>query len=113
MTNKQHQKIEKLINQLIIELTESIIYLKGESQPVEPSVALGRLTRMEAINDKSVAEAMLAKSERRLDRLNNALTRIDKESFGTCVHCNKEISYGRMQAIPESLVCVPCLEKQK
>ena len=106
-----------LLTQRIAEETrvvhDTIPYLTEESAPVAPSEALGRLTRIEAINDKSVNEEMLRKAKQRLERLQNAADRMTRGSYGICIRCQKEIAYERLHAIPEALVCVPCADRSR
>ena len=111
MTGCELSKLKEIIEKTISDLEESNSYLEEATQPIEPSVALGRLTRMEAIGEKSVNEAMLIQVKQRLERLSNALDRIEKGTYGVCVRCQKDMPYGRLEAVPESLVCVPCLER--
>ncbi|MCK5674896.1 MAG: TraR/DksA C4-type zinc finger protein [Spirochaetales bacterium] len=108
MTAVEIDKFRKLLNNTLSELYESIKYLKEASKPIEPSCALGRLTRMEAIGEKGVNEAILFKSKARLIRLENAMNRIDAGTYGICVKCKKEIPDGRLEAVPEALICVNC-----
>ena len=112
MTKEALEHYRTLIETQMAEIRESLEYLKGESKPVEPSVALGRLTRMEAISEKGVNEAMLSSAKGRLEKLSNALGRIDAGTYGLCVRCGGELPPGRLEAVPEALVCVPCLEKK-
>jgi DnaK suppressor protein len=88
-------------------------YLTEETKPVEPSVSLGRLTRMEALNDKGVNEQVLSQARATLQKLHNALRRIESGTYGTCVRCGTEIPIGRLQHVPEALLCVPCAEKKQ
>lgn len=108
MTGNELNEMKTLISGIIEELTKSITYLKEASKPIEPSCALGRLTRMEAIGEKGVNEAMLSKSKARLTRLENAMSRIEAGNYGICVRCKKEIPIGRLEAVPEALICVNC-----
>ncbi|MDA3955924.1 TraR/DksA C4-type zinc finger protein [Oceanispirochaeta sp.] len=112
MTETELKTLKELIIKTMGQLEESDTYLQEATQPIEPSVALGRLTRMEAIGEKSVNEAMHIKVKQRLERLKNALDRIEDGSYGVCVRCRKEMPFGRLEAVPESLVCVPCMEKK-
>ncbi|MDA3810021.1 MAG: TraR/DksA C4-type zinc finger protein [Spirochaetaceae bacterium] len=113
MTSKDLLMQKKFIIQSISELEGSNLYLEEATQPIEPSVAIGRLSRMEAIGEKSVNEARHVNVKLRLEKLNNALNRIEQGTYGICVRCKKEIPLGRLQAVPESLICVPCAEKKK
>jgi DnaK suppressor protein len=55
---------------------------------------------------------------RNLDRESNllrnvraALRRIDDGSFGTCLHCEEEISPKRLAAVPWAPFCIQCQEQ--
>jgi DnaK suppressor protein len=113
MTDKELQEIEKHIRERIKELETSLAYLKEETKAIEPSVSLGRLTRMEAISEKGVNEYVLAGNKLTLEKLNNALDRIKKGIYGNCVRCGGEIPTGRLRLVPEALVCVPCSSGKK
>lgn len=113
MTSTELDKLNKLIKDTIVELQASDIYLEDITQPIAPSVALGRLTRMEALGEKSVNEARHVHVKQRLERLKNALQRMENGTYGTCLRCQKEIPFGRLTAVPESLICVPCAEKKR
>ena len=113
MTDEALENIKKIIIKLISELEDSNLYLYEATQPIEPSVAIGRLTRMEAIGEKSVNEARQVNVKLRLEKLKNALSRIELGTYGMCIRCKEEIPEGRLQAVPESLICIPCAEKKK
>ena len=54
----------------------------------------------------------LASSEREvLQRIEQALKRIDEQSFGACVECQKAIPVARLKAIPYAETCLKCQEK--
>jgi DnaK suppressor protein len=113
MTKEELEAQKKLILERIEEITGSTPYLEEETRAIEPSVSLGRLTRMEALSEKGVNEYVLAQNRKSLERLHNALQRIEKGSYGTCIRCGGEIPLGRLQLVPEALVCVPCMEKKR
>ena len=107
------EELRQLIEQRINEIKESMPYLEQETEVVEPSVSLGRLTRMEALNDKGVNEQVLEQNRRRLERLHNAMRRVETDQFGRCVRCGTEIPIERLRLVPEALVCVPCADKKR
>ena len=80
------------------------------SRPVSPDNAIGRLTRMEAINSKSINEAALKKAEQTLLRMESALAMIDAPDFGLCKDCEEPIPFARLMIVPESDLCVQCAE---
>lgn len=48
-----------------------------------------------------------------LDKINKALERIDTLSFGVCEECGDEISVKRLEARPETTLCIRCKEDQE
>jgi len=48
-----------------------------------------------------------------LDKINKALERIDNNSFGVCEECGDEISVKRLEARPETTLCIRCKEDQE
>ncbi|MCK5883512.1 MAG: TraR/DksA C4-type zinc finger protein [Bacteriovoracaceae bacterium] len=109
MNKHEQAEIKEAIKKEICQILEDIVGLKENSRPIPPDNAIGRLTRMEAINEKSIVEANLRKTKLRLERLNAALDRVDTESFGECVICEGPIPMNRLRVLPESTVCVDCL----
>lgn len=112
MTQEERAELKELIKKRIEEIAASIPYLQEETKAVAPSVNLGRLTRMEALNDKGVNEQVLEQNRLKLQRLGNALKRVDTDAYGRCVRCGNEIPMGRLRLVPEALVCVDCAEKK-
>jgi DnaK suppressor protein len=81
------------------------------TKPVSPDNAIGRITRMEAINSKSINEAALKKAKDRQSGLERALAKIDHPDFGLCRECEEPIPYARLTVLPETEFCVQCAEK--
>jgi DnaK suppressor protein len=110
MDNEQKNNLRDLINKEIEGLNISIDRLKETVQPVAPDDAIGRLTRMEAINSKSINEATLRSAKIKLGKLEKALENIDDPGFGICASCEEPIPYGRLMVMPESRMCVTCID---
>jgi len=77
-------------------------------KPVAPDDAIGRISRMDAINNKSVTEASLRQAEEKLLNLERVLSRMGTSDFGICIKCGRPIPEGRILYRPESLTCVDC-----
>lgn len=112
MTHEEQQELRECITEKIRSLEGSMAYLDEETKPIEPSVSLGRLTRMEAISEKGINEYVLGQNKQALQRLYNALDRLDKGSYGNCLKCGEEIPIGRLRLVPEAVVCVACSSKR-
>ena len=80
------------------------------TKPIAPENAIGRLSRMDAINNKSVLEAGLHQAKEKLDRLKYVFSRVDAEDFGICKKCNNPIPVGRILLMPQSIYCVKCAQ---
>ena len=48
-----------------------------------------------------------------LDKIEKALVKIEDGSFGTCEECGEEISVKRLEARPETTLCIRCKEDQE
>ncbi len=81
---------------------------KELTKPIAPENAIGRISRMDAINNKSVTEAALRKSKDKLEKLKFALTKVEDDDFGLCFKCKKSIPLGRILIMPQSRTCVEC-----
>jgi DnaK suppressor protein len=113
MDTEDRKVLEIKIVDAIEEEKKLIKSLKETSKPVAPDNAIGRLTRMEAINSKSISEASLNSAKSKLVKLEIALKKIDDPDFGVCVNCENPIPHGRVMLMPESTLCVPCAERKK
>lgn len=48
-----------------------------------------------------------------LSKIDKALAKIDDGSFGICENCGEEISAKRLEARPETTLCIRCKEDQE
>ncbi len=108
MTEKDKIEVKRLLKEAIAKTQEDIQGYKDMSAPVETDDAIGRLSRMDAINNKSVTEAALRNAEEKLAGLEHALTQLDDPEFGQCARCSQEIPIQRILFRPQSRLCVNC-----
>lgn len=95
-----------------IELTKAAIeQLKKDTAPVSLDASIGRVSRMDAINNKAVAESSLRNHKQKLQRLLNIKDRYPGKDFGHCIKCGSEIMPKRLMVMPDALTCVPCAQK--
>ena len=81
------------------------------SRPVAPDNAIGRLTRMEAISSQRISEASLNSAKVKLAKLERVLKKIHLPEFDVCTRCYNFIPHERIMLIPESTLCVSCVEE--
>jgi DnaK suppressor protein len=48
-----------------------------------------------------------------LKKINHALAKIEEGTFGVCEECEEEISMKRLEARPETTLCIKCKEAQE
>ena len=105
-------QIEATIRKKIDRLTTEIAELRELTRPISPENSIGRISRMDAINNKSINEAALRQSEQRLTQLEFALGRVHDHDFGSCSQCGQPIQEGRILFRPESVLCMGCAKKR-
>lgn len=103
-TNELRDKLENEIKKT----GEIISEYKEMSKPVSPDDAIGRISRMDAINNKSVTESALRQAESKLNALESVLAKMGSPDFGKCINCKEPIPIGRILIRPESLRCIKC-----
>lgn len=89
-------------------LEHSIGLYKNMTNPIAPDNAIGRVSRMDAINNKSVNDSALREAEQRYKKLLLVLDKVDDRDFGFCRKCKQAIPEGRLMTRPESWLCVKC-----
>ena len=64
-------------------------------------------------NEVHIALRLKQTDAKILQAIEEALTRIEKGTFGICRDCGGPIAEARLNAIPWTRVCITCKEKQK
>ncbi|MEQ8323183.1 MAG: TraR/DksA family transcriptional regulator [Vicingaceae bacterium] len=108
MNNSERKQLLNQIHDEIVKTIDQIKEYKQAAGPIAPENAIGRLSRMDAINNKSVLEAALRKSEEKLTALEYLVGKIDEKDFGMCARCGSEIPFPRLLFMPQSPYCVNC-----
>ena len=111
MTQEERQQIIKVINSDIKKLTQKITELKEFTAPVAPDDAIGRISRMDAINNKSITEASMRNLQTRLEQLQKIMQVVNDKEFGMCLKCHKPIAFERLKIRPEIRLCAGCLQR--
>lgn len=108
MTAAERSGIKAKIVSDIAAVAQEIESLREKTAPIEPDCSLGRLTRLEAMQEKEVCEHMLQEATIRLHKLEYALRKVEEPSYGLCVECEEPIPLGRLMVMPEASKCVEC-----
>lgn len=108
MDQAKQDEMREIIEEKIEETKEEITQLKELTKPIQPDNAYGRLSRMDAINNKTINDAALRKQKSQLQKLERALDKINKGKYGTCLKCGDDIPIGRLKFMPWTTKCVKC-----
>jgi len=111
MNSKEREDMRKRILSLIKDMEHEIALLAEHVKPVSPENSLGRISRMDAINNKGVAEVSMRNKKSKLSKLRVAIENIDKEDFGLCSNCGNAIQPARLMYLPESTRCMRCASR--
>src|SRR5690606_1942248 len=103
-------EIREQIRKEIAKIEKIIAEYKEMTKPVEPENAIGRLSRMDAINNKAVTEAAQRQAEDKLDKLKFVLDKVGDEDFGICKKCKNPIPLGSILLMTQSFYCVQCAQ---
>ena len=69
---------------------------------------MGRLTRMDAMQQQAMTQAASRLLEMEQGRIRTALDRLESGDYGYCIQCDEEIAEGRLNADPSVLICIEC-----
>ena len=99
-------KLESLATEIEAELNET----NDSERVVELDTSIGRLSRMDAMQSQQMALELRRRKQNHLLRIQGALKRIQKGSYGDCVRCKKPIPEERLEIQPDAVVCVKCAD---
>lgn len=73
--------------------------------------ALGRLSRMDAMQVQAMEAETARRREAEMHRIDSALERVAADEYGWCVTCGEEIAIKRLENDPAAAQCVGCAGK--
>lgn len=103
-----YDEIRILIQKHLDTLQQRIADYEAMSAPVAPDEAIGRVSRMDAINNLSVTQSALREAINKRNQLRHVLTLVGTLDFGKCRKCKAEIPVQRILIQPQSTLCVRC-----
>ena len=70
--------------------------------------SIGRLSRMDAMQQQAMNEATQRSRQRDLNRIDAVLSRVDDGEYGFCLECGEPIAPGRLEVDPMAEKCISC-----
>lgn len=110
---QQKQALAEHIDSMLAALQQEQQRASVEGRPVQlDQQSVGRVSRIDAIQQQQMALARLAQLQRRVGELRVArqALRDDDEDYGFCVQCGQLIPLARLKIDPAAECCVGCAD---
>ncbi|WP_373047671.1 TraR/DksA family transcriptional regulator [Vulgatibacter sp.] len=78
------------------------------ARPVDLDQPIGRVSRVDALQQQQMAQAARRRDELRLQQVRAALGRLQRGEYGDCLRCEEPIGAERLQVKPEAAFCMAC-----
>jgi RNA polymerase-binding transcription factor len=109
MNNAKIAEFSALIHQRLADLkAENKLGKDGQSVVELDQQAVGRLSRMDALQNQAMAVAQQNRRDIQTRRLNAALTRLAEGEYGYCEDCGEDIAPKRLELDPAASKCISC-----
>lgn len=110
---------EPLTDAQLAALHDALLALRGElrallgmseagARPVELDTSIGRVSRIDAIQQKEMVAASRQSHQIRLQQVERALAAFDDDAYGECRQCGEDVGHRRLSARPEAPFCLAC-----
>ncbi len=112
MSHLSETQLAQLRNELerqLAKLERSMMVTDEALKTVElDQSAVGRLSRMDSLQNQSMAKGLRERESVRLALIQGALRRLDAGTYGVCTTCAAPVAAERLFVFPESATCARC-----
>ena len=108
LTESELSQLRRKLLELKGELVDLLAATKEGARPVDLDEPIGRLSRMDAMQQQNMQLANRRAATLRQQQVAAALERMEEEEYGECLSCGESIDLGRLQVAPEAPFCVAC-----
>ena len=109
----QLQELQADLRALRLALASQLQSSDAAAKPVDLDQPIGRLSRIDAIAQQSMAQANRQAAQLRARQVEAAIGRIDDEEYGDCLACGAGIGFPRLKAKPEAPLCLGCQSQRE
>jgi len=116
MTELAPEELETLRQDLLaltLALQAQLDTSDAAARPVDLDDPIGRVSRIDAIQQQSMAQANRRGAQLRLQQVRAALERIEEDEYGLCAQCGDPVGFARLQVRPETPFCVGCQSRRE
>lgn len=108
LTKAEKTTLHQMLLDTRDEVSLFIEEVKQSTKIVELDEPIGRISRVDAMQQQQMALANRRSAKDRLKRVELALKRYEQGEYGICCECGEDISFKRLAALPESTFCIEC-----
>ena len=111
MNKKEKQEFRKILAEKKESIVRKLSEVINESKEVETNVAQDVVDKAESSYTKEFLLSLSNGERDQLMLIDEALRRLDKDDFGICQNCGKEIGKKRLSNLPWAAHCIECQQK--
>lgn len=108
MTDDELAAFGEQLRALHDSLAETLLATEARSKPVSLDDPIGRLSRVDALQQQHMADAQARHAREQLAAVRLALKRIELGTYGDCFDCGEPIDPRRLRARPAVTLCLAC-----
>ena len=108
LSEEQVRELQEKLEALERELERQLDSSREGAQVVSLDAPIGRVSRIDAIQQQKMAQASRRQQELRLGQVRAALSAIERDEYGYCKSCDEPIAHRRLAARPETPFCLRC-----
>jgi DnaK suppressor protein len=108
LTAEQLELLGDVLRQRLADVHRDLSASKEDARPVGLDLSIGRLSRVDALQQQHMAEARRQRLETQVAQIQQALGKLNGGTFGECLRCGEPIGFARLKVRPEASLCVRC-----
>ena len=109
LTADQVALLRAELERILVKLKKSMKVTRETLRPATlDQTSVGRLSRIDTLQNQSVARNLGDREEQKLAAVVAALARLARGEYGNCSECGGSIGFDRLMVFPESPICQRC-----
>lgn len=108
LNEAQLAELKTLLEKAEQDVAQGLSASSADAKPVDLGLSIGRLSRVDALQQQHMAMARRQRVEVQLQQVRSALSRMKSGTYGACIKCGEPIEFARLKARPETPVCRDC-----
>ena len=108
LTSDQLDELTALLKQRREETLSATERGRDNVKPVSLDEPIGRLSRVDAMQQRAMAQASRRQLQLSKVQIDGALRHVEQGSYGDCRRCEEPIGYRRLKSRPEAPFCLAC-----